>query len=114
MATKPLQRPASPAELARAVVRGLTVNRLQMRASPPQGDPLAFLQAQLFQYTSSPNYAIVHLGTYINAAAKPFVLLHGVRQLCTDVFQFHVQPNIGILESILVLLNLRKNALASF
>jgi len=47
----------------------------------------------------------------INAAAKPFVLLYEVRQLRTDVFQFYAQLNIGILESILLLLNLRKNAL---
>ena len=35
MATRPEQHPASPVELTRAVVRGLVVNRLQMRASPP-------------------------------------------------------------------------------
>ena len=28
-----------------------------------------------------------------------------------DVFQFHVQPNIGILEHILIMLHLRQNAL---
>ena len=72
MATETAQCPTSPAELARAVVRGLAVNRLQMRASPPQGDPLAFLQTQLFQYTSSSNYATVRLGTYHKCHGEAF------------------------------------------
>ena len=44
MATETAQCPASLAELAHAVVRGPAVNHLQKRASPPQGDPSAFLQ----------------------------------------------------------------------
>ena len=72
MATKTAQCPASPAELARAVVRGPAVHHLQKRASPPQGDPSAFLQTQLFQYASSPNYATVRLGTYDKCRGEAF------------------------------------------
>ena len=72
MATETMQCPASDAELARADVRGPAVNHLQTRASPPLGDPSAFLQTQLFQYTSSPNYATVHLGTYDKCRGEAF------------------------------------------
>ena len=72
MAIETAQCPASPAELARAVVRGPAVNHLQKRASLPQGDPSAFLQTQLFQYTSSPNYTTVRLGTYDKCRGEAF------------------------------------------
>ena len=49
MATRPEQRHASPVELARATVKVLAANQLQMRASPLQGGPLTFLQAKKFQ-----------------------------------------------------------------
>ena len=72
MATRPEQRPASPAELARAVVRGLAVNPLQMRASPPQGDPLTFLHGFVFQKSSSPNYHTVRLSSYPKCRVEAF------------------------------------------
>ena len=48
-----------------------------------------------------------------NAVLKPFILLHGVRKLGSDILQFHAQPNIGILEIIFLLPDSRQHALAS-
>ena len=114
MATRPRQRPTSLAELARAVVRGLVVHRPQMRASPPQGDPLTFLQAKFFQYTSSPNYTTVRLCPYHKCRVEAFCSPSRSPPAEPDVLQFHVQPDVGILKIVLLLPNLRKNTLASF
>ena len=64
LATRLEQRRATPNELARATVKGLVANRPQMRASPPRGHLLTFLQAKFFKNTSSPNYNLVRLDTY--------------------------------------------------
>src|SRR3954466_1731999 len=37
------------------------------------------------------------------AASKPPILLHGVRQLATNVLQFNIQLGVGILKIILLL-----------
>ena len=43
---------------------------------------------------------------------KPFILLHGVRKLGSDILQFHAQLDIGILEIVFLLLDSRQHALA--
>ena len=48
-----------------------------------------------------------------NAASKPLILLHGVRKLGSDIFLFHAQLDIGVLEIIFLLPNSRQHALAS-
>ena len=48
-----------------------------------------------------------------NAASKPLILLHGVRKLGSDIFQFRAQPYIGVLEIIFLLPDPRKHVLAS-
>ena len=113
MATRPWQYPASPAELVRAVVRALVEDHLQTghllrgttRRIPADITLLVGFFAELFQ-------KFVQALTE-NVASKPLILLHGVRKLGSDVFQFHVQPDIGVLEIIFLLPDTRKHALAS-
>ena len=44
---------------------------------------------------------------------KPFILLHGVCKLGSDILQFHAQPDIGVMEIIFLLPDSRQHALAS-
>ena len=48
-----------------------------------------------------------------NAVLKPFILLHGVRKLGSDILQFHAQPDIGILEIVFLVPDSHQHALAS-
>ena len=49
----------------------------------------------------------------VNVTSKPLILLHGVRKLGSNIFQFHAQLGIGVLEIVFLPPDLSQHAFAS-